>query len=122
MFLKIPPLAIGRNGLWTLTDTLIYRTANSDIISVPADFETDLASIPRFLTPLVPPNGRHRAAAIVHDWLYCNRGKLRELTFTRAESDGIFLEAMSELGVSWWRRWMMYFAVRLGGFFYWGRE
>ncbi|WP_340505829.1 DUF1353 domain-containing protein, partial [Escherichia coli] len=47
--------------------------------------------------------------AIIHDWLYDNA--LR----TKREADKIFLDAMCVLGVSRWRRMLMYCAVRLFG-------
>lgn len=40
---------------------------------------------------------------------------------TRADADGLFRRVMRELGVSGWRRWTMWAAVRLGGWRYWRR-
>lgn len=45
---------------------------NSDIISVPAGFVTDLATIPRIFWTLLPPDGKYAKAAIIHDYLYDN--------------------------------------------------
>ena len=42
-------------------------------------------------------------------------------TYTRAEADAVFAEAMSVVGVSAWRRSIMHRAVRLGGANGWGR-
>lgn len=41
--------------------------------------------------------------------------------YTRAQADAVFAEAMAVVGVSAWRRTIMYRAVRLGGFNGWGR-
>ena len=111
-FIEIPALEIGRNGQWTLYGDLVYE---SDLvegpITVPEGFETDLASIPRIFTPVFPKNGRHRPAAIVHDFL------CREGIFPRKLSDKIFLEAMKLFSVPKWRRWAMFAAVRIGAIF-----
>jgi len=39
------------------------------LITVPAGYRTDFASIPRLVWPLLPPVGRGGKAAIIHDWL-----------------------------------------------------
>ena len=109
-FIKIPALDIGRKGQWVLILPLEYQ---SDMlvkhVIVPQGFETDLASIPRlpFVSALFPKNGRHRAAAIVHDWLCRNPITSKKVT------DKVFLEAMKVSNVSRWRRYAMYSAVRV---------
>jgi hypothetical protein len=71
-----------------------------------AGFETDLASIPTWVPRwLADPTGRHRGAAIVHDFL------VRQPGFDRKKADEIFLEAMKVEGVKRWRRRMMWRAV-----------
>ncbi len=111
-FLDEPTLKVHGDD-WRLVLPLIYLRADYTAITVPAGFITDLASIPRLLHPLIPVNGRHRAAAIVHDYLYATQ------TLTRAECDAVFLEAMEACGVRWTQRWAMYSAVRAGGWVAW---
>lgn len=82
---------------------------NSDVISVPAGFITDLATIPRIFWTLLPPDGKYAKAAIIHNYLYDNA--LR----TKKEADLIFLDGMTVLGVPKWKRTIMYYAVRLFG-------
>ncbi|EMW9885841.1 DUF1353 domain-containing protein [Salmonella enterica] len=82
---------------------------NSDVISVPAGFVTDLATIPRIFWTLLPPDGKYAKAAIIHDYLYDNA--LR----TKQEADLIFLDGMVVLGVPKWKRVIMYWAVRWFG-------
>lgn len=81
----------------------------SDVISVPAGFVTDLASVPRVFWTLLPPDGKYAKAAIIHDYMYDNA--LR----TKKEADLIFLDGMTVLGVPHWKRAIMYYAVRLFG-------
>ena len=108
---------------WKLTVRFAYRTLVTGkplVITVPAGFENDLASIPSLLTWAIPVNGKHRWAAVIHDWLYFNKGILGERQqFTRKECDLIFLEGMKVMGVSWWKRSSMYRGVRAGGWVAW---
>ncbi|EGA2768707.1 DUF1353 domain-containing protein [Salmonella enterica] len=81
----------------------------SDVIEVPTGFITDLATVPRIFWILLPPDGKYAKAAIIHDYLYGNA--LR----TKKEADLIFLDGMTVLGVSRWKRTIMYWAVRMFG-------
>jgi len=78
-------------------------------VTVPAGFISDFASIPRLFWRVLPPWGEYNRAAVVHDYLY--RTHLR----TRAGADDLFLALMVELGVSRWKRRVMYRAVRMFG-------
>ena len=82
---------------------------SGQVAAVPAGFETDFASTPRFFWRIVPPAGKYTKAAVVHDWLY------RSGLLSRREADRVFFLAMTDLGVPWWNRWLMWAAVRLGG-------
>ena len=85
----------------------------STVITVPAGFETDFASVPRVFWRVVPPWGRYSWAAVVHDYLYYSG------LFTRAQADKIFLILMEDLGVTWWKRQAMYRLVRAGAWKAW---
>ena len=80
-----------------------------DKIKVPAGYVTDLTSVPRFLWSIFPPHGKYAKAAIVHDYLYTNA------IGTKAWADEVFCEAMGVLGVPHWRKYLMYWSVRLFG-------
>jgi len=79
-------------------------------IEIPSGFITDFASIPSALWSFVQPFGRHAPAAVVHDYLYA-----LQQDGTRKQADFIFRAAMADSGVSFLRRNLMYFAVRLFG-------
>lgn len=79
------------------------------LISVPIGYVTDLTSVPRFLWSIFPPHGKYAKAAIVHDYLYTNA------IGTKAWADEVFFEAMGVLGVPRWRKYVMYWSVRLFG-------
>lgn len=98
----------GRN--YELIDPFTYRHALGEI-DVPAGFVTDFASIPRALWVVLPPTGGYGKAAVVHDAIY----RTPSLPFTRGQADGIFRDAMADLGVGWFTRQTMWLGVRAGG-------
>lgn len=72
---------------------------------VPEEDVTDLASVPRFLTWLVPRYGRHTLAALLHDNLQGHP------TISPEQADEIFRDSMGSTGVPLTRRWLMWSAV-----------
>ena len=115
--------------LWRLLKSFWYDVGEEDSgerVIVIAGFLTDFASVPRFAWPIIGhPTGRYGKASVVHDWLYRypKSGVLTVGQFdmcipiprTRRRCDQIFLEGMQVLGISWWKRTVMYSAVRVGG-------
>lgn len=105
---------------WELVEEFFYHIGSEDgpeVIHVPKGFITDFASIPRaFWTIIGHPTGKYGKAAVIHDHLYHTQ------TVTRGRADRIFLEAMKVLKVSWWRRRMMWLAVRSFGWRPWNRH
>ena len=106
--------------LFKILEPFIYHVGcveSQEIITVPKDFITDFASIPRLFYTLVgPPTGRYGKAAVIHDFLYHTQ------VYTRARSDSIFLEAMKVLRVPWYKRYTMYLTVRSFGWIPWNRH
>lgn len=100
-----------RPGMFRLVHPVIYSSdlLDRDII-VPYGYETDFASIPQFLKDRIDVNGKHREAAIVHDFL-CTHGK--ELKISQKQADDVFQEAMTALGVPKIEKWLMANGVRL---------
>lgn len=100
-----------------------YDALNGWEIRVPAGFRCDLASIPRVLWTLIDPSDLGELPALLHDWLYYNGGAVCWsrgkpscfFAYTRAEADDLFLRAMTEAGVSAWKRRAAFGAVRLFG-------
>lgn len=97
---------------WKLLEPFEYRVGSlksNEVIRVPAGFVTDLASIPRLFWGIFPPHGEYAKAAIIHDYLYDHAIK------TKKYADDVFFEAMGVLGVASWRKYLIYWAVRLFG-------
>ena len=84
---------------------------------VPADvktFSTDLASIPRYFTWLVPGLGTHLPAVLLHDALVVKPGESPTHlgpAVDREEADRILRDAMASLATPRLRRWLMWTAV-----------
>lgn len=89
----------------------INVTIGHFILVIPKNFDTDLASIPRWLWEFISPaRSDFIPASILHDYLYtCHNG------FTRQEADDVFYETLKNNGVSTFRAYEMYIAVRLFG-------
>ena len=100
---------------FTLIEPLVYQSDLDGLITVPAGYRTDLASVPRALWSLIPPFGRYSGPAVVHDRL-CDQGHA-----TRPLADAVFNEAMIVTGVPAALRWLMYTAVRIAGQSTWER-
>ena len=112
--LKVKPHPDGRH--WELLEEFDYYLGSLEsgmYIRVPKGFVTDFASVPRIFWWLFPPWGKYGKAAVVHDYLYHTR------MFSRAVADAIFLEAMSVLKVPLWKRLIIYWSVRIGGWVPW---
>lgn len=112
---------------WQVLESFEYHVGAEDsdeIIRVPVGFLTDFASIPKFAWSLIGhPTGEYGKAAVIHDWLYSeNAGEQGGDWWprTRKRCDQIFLEGMAVLGVAWWKRTLMYSAVRVAGSSGWG--
>ncbi len=102
---------------WKLIDKFSYTTRELITIHVPEGYVTDFASVPRWAWSVVGPIGRHARAAVIHDFCYSQRW-----AGDRKWADEVFYEAMKESGVVWWRRWLIYRAVRWFGQKYWDSE
>jgi hypothetical protein len=98
------------NGAFQYETSILEAAYGPMVITIPDGFETDFASTPRIVWPVLPPTSIYGKPAVIHDRLYRTKGLA-----TKAEADAIFLEAMTLLGVGWWTRTIMYRAVRLFG-------
>ena len=88
-------------------------------------FKYDGASVPRIVWTLAGflPDGIHRPAALIHDYMYEKEGKIPvdggELEYTRKEADKLFFDALRFLGIKSWHARIAYISVRLFGRLYW---
>lgn len=124
----------GKDGYELVDPYWLIWEAEGDMwsIEIPGGFRYDGASVPRLLWSLsgISPDGLHRAAALVHDWLYVHSGELPgdsfrkngvecDVPWTRAQADKLFANLLALSGVGKLRRRLMYLAVRAGGWTAW---
>lgn len=99
---------------------VVWEVGNwrSFTFTVPAGFETDLASIPRpfWAIPGFSPFDRIARPAVLHDYLY-TFGAIAG--YTRADADDILAAAMLADGEGWFVRHVVWAAVRVGARSHW---
>ena len=103
---------------WKLEKMFNYNVGDkysSEVIEVPEGFLTDFASIPQIFWSILPPVDRWGKSAVIHDYLY------KKQIYSRKRSDEIFLEGMEVLKVSFIKRKIIYYTVRLFGKFTWNK-
>lgn len=93
-----------------------YWDRGGNVYTVPAGFETDFASTPRWLWPIAPPLGRYAKAAVLHDYLYVFQST------DRRTADRLLREGSALLGVPAHVRWLLWAAVRAFGSTGWRRD
>ncbi|MEY2478040.1 MAG: hypothetical protein QOG87_3355 [Actinomycetota bacterium] len=111
---------------FALVQPFRYADDQGRRFNVVEDDVSDLASVPRFLTWLVPRYGRHTLAALLHDHLQPEKAAEEGSAVTARTpsspedpkptsevADAIFRDAMGQTGVPFSRRWLMWSAVAL---------
>lgn len=113
-------ICLGDNDLWRVDKPLIYFSASlNSLIIVQEGFLTDLASVPRLPFVYDMWGDRAHREAVLHDYLYCSDCFPDA---TRAQADGVFLEAMNVRKVPVHIRYPMYWAVRAAGWCRWHKR
>jgi hypothetical protein len=97
-------------AMWRLLRPLVYESEIVGLLVVPSEFVTDFASVPRLPVAYLLAGDTCHKAAVVHDWLYTGQAGI-----DRARADAILREAAEASGVSFWRRWLIWAGVRVGG-------
>lgn len=105
--------------IWRLDNDLVYESDLVGKITVPKGFYTDFASVPRVPLAYLFFGGMAHREAVVHDYGYRSDA---DPEMTREQVDDVFLEAMKERGKSWFTRYAMYWAVRLGAAKNWHKK
>lgn len=95
------------------------------VLTIPAGFTLDLASIPRALWVVLSSIDLGLVGPLAHDFLYWREGATERDTwpprrYTRHEADRLFCRLMKLEGVPVWKRSVAYRAVRVFGVTSWG--
>ena len=106
---------VEEGGLWEVIEPLMYYSnAYRKPYIVPAGTKSDLASVPRVPLAFLFVGRRGDAAAIVHDHLYSDGMRLKQIA-SRKEADDVFYEALLDSKVNGGLAYMMFSAVRAAG-------
>lgn len=100
--------APGGNLIFALARELRYRAAGQTY-TVPAGYETDLASIPQQYQQRPPHESPTARPGVIHDYLYTSHEA------SRRDADRIFREALKAEGIPLGKRLAMWAAVRAFG-------
>jgi len=84
--------------------------------TVPVNFYTDFASVPRLGMIYALLGDTAHEPAVIHDWLYYSA------LVARGVADKVLLEAMGVIGIPDWRKYPIYWGVRLGGWYAWNQH
>ena len=109
---------------WILTEDWKYNIDGEEYV-IPAGFQFDGASIPKFLRTFFSPVGVLLIGGLVHDYAYKYKTLLKknkkdtmgELTQKRA--DEIFRDINIVVNGFYSMNWLSYWSLRLGGFVAW---
>ena len=101
----------GDDELWQLVSDF-YVEVDGLPFTVPKDFLTDGASIPRILWRVCghPLSTKRLPIAVFHDWLYW-QGR----PFSRDQADEIYRDGLLALGFPKWKANLEYYALRWFG-------
>ena len=101
---------------WKLLEPLNYVRHNRSKVTAPEGISTDFASVPRPFVWLIPRYGHYSRPAVLHDALCrdIRSGSPSSQVNTRREADLIFRQAMQDEEIAFFRRWMVWAAVRVG--------
>lgn len=101
----IDPLAHKGQGLWRLLQPLVYEDNYGAVWTVPADFESDFASVPRLPFIYAWAGNTAHGPSVLHDWA------IRTGATSREYADELFRQAMESVNMPRWRIALMYQAV-----------
>ena len=120
------PLRIEEIGYekWRVLEKFRFTSKTGLIVEVPADFTTDLASIPRILQSILGKISGYSQPAVVHDYLYYAHRNGDDTTVTRKQADKILREGIEFKEVAYGVPMdgdTIYQGVRMGGLASWER-
>jgi hypothetical protein len=121
-FLTPLVLRLQARGLWIVAAPLTYYSEVAEMaITVPVDFISDLASVPRLPLTFALAGGRAPQSSVLHDWLYQHPDwddrELADMIFF--ESSGLRQPALGYEPEPTALREAMYAALRAAGWWAW---
>ena len=99
-------------GRYATVGPTVYVGA-TDVITIPSDFPTDLASVPRLFWAVLPPSGVYEHAAVLHDF-GCVSLADGTCALSSRDVDGLLRRVAREGGTGLLARWLLWTGVRWG--------
>ena len=94
---------------WRLVEDFGYQSQAGNILIVPAGFETNFASVPRLLWPILPlSDAVYDKAAVLHDYAVSNR---KLIGYSLMDCHRLFREILLFSGTGRLKTAVMYSAV-----------
>ena len=108
---------------WKITKDWKYRYNGNEYI-IPAGFQFDGASIPKFLRTFFSPVGVLLVGGLVHDYMYKyaalkRTGKGGLLLVDQKKADQFFRDINIEVNGFYFMNYLSYWSLRLGGWVAW---
>ena len=108
---------------WRIAEDFEYTLKGEKYI-IPAGFEFDGASVPKFLAAWLSPTGVLLMGGLIHDYAYKyatlkRKGKGTMGTLTQKQADVIFRDINIEQNGMHLLNYLAYWALRIGGFVAW---
>lgn len=101
-----------KKDCFIIDEPVAYRLSNGNLIIIPDGFETDFASIPRFLWNVFPPHWQpYRKASVIHDYLYMDKN----IVTSRAFADMEFRRLLIKDGTNRYVALLFWLMVRIFG-------
>jgi len=109
---------------WVITEDWKYSISDNEYV-IPAGFQFDGASIPKFLRTFFSPVGVLLIGGLVHDYMYkytackpsTKKGAL--LIVDQKEADRIFRDINISVNGFYFMNYLAYWSLRIGGFVAW---
>ena len=107
----------GRGGVVSLVEPFSFIGADGSLYTIPAGFESDGASVPRFFWRFMSPkfDSLTLEASVMHDFGY------ERHIGTRAQVDAKYYSDLVAYGYPRWKAKVTYYAVRIFGGPHWKR-
>lgn len=107
----------GHNNVnkYRLLKTVNVKLSDGNIIVIPEGYEWDLASVPRLLWGIVPPDSDAELAFLIHDYLYENQINSRKWADAEMLQWSIVTNGTQKWSIRNVDNYIRYWAVRLGG-------
>jgi hypothetical protein len=103
-----------KNSYKLLTD-LSIELSNGRLINIPEGYVWDLASVPRLLWAICPPDSDAELAFLIHDYLYENQINNRKWADNEMLKWSIITNGTYKISLRNIDNYVRYWAVRLGG-------